>query len=84
MEPGAANTWGAWNWNSTGATGYAFRQNGGAWGSSNSTSPTFRINGSPSRQPPALTPEVAESVPVSQVLLAVGCMSLYHMRKKNA
>ncbi len=83
MEPGGPNTWGAWNWNTTGATGAAFRTNGGAWvNNPGNTAPTFRINGTLNST--ALTPEVPAGVQAIPVLLAVGGMALYQRRKKNA
>ncbi|MGC4043420.1 MAG: hypothetical protein QM758_06415 [Armatimonas sp.] len=84
MQPGGNDTWGAWNWNTTGATGFANSGNGGAtWGANGSTSPTFRINGRPTGRTP-LTPEMPAGVQAIPVLLAVGGMALYQRKKRTS
>lgn len=81
MEPGNSNTWGAWNWSTSGIMGASFQSNGGAWTSSTvNPAPAFRINGTLNST--ALTPEVPAGVQAIPVLLAVGGMALYQRKKK--
>lgn len=81
MEPGNADTWGAWNHSSVASNGFSTQQNGGAWTDSpGGTSPTFRVNGTTVRT--ALTPEMPAGVQAIPVLLAVGGMALYQRKKK--